>query len=119
MSATGVDPVLAALLAVVADLEANLEATVVAIERAKEIAELRRQGKAYREITDATGRPLVIRLIAENLVRLQTSGAVLRFEQAKALHDEGLTMEEIGGLFGVSRQRVSAILKGRGRSRSS
>lgn len=117
MSATGADPVLAALTAVVADLEANLEATVIAIERAKEIAELRRQGQAYREITDATGRPLVIRLITENLARLQSSGAALRFEQAKALHDEGLTMEEIGGLFGVSRQRVSAILSSGRRTR--
>ena len=31
--------------------------------------------------------------------------------EARALHDEGLTMAEIAALFGVSRQRVSALLR--------
>ncbi len=108
------DPVLTALEGIVAALESNIEVSRAAIERARLIAELRFQGLAYREIADETGRPLVVEMISENLNRLRTSGAALRRAQAAALHDEGLTMEQIADLFGVTRQRISTILRGDG-----
>ena len=37
----------------------------------------------------------------------------LRRAQAAALHDEGLTMDRIAELFGVTRQRISQILRSR------
>ena len=104
---------LTALESLVSDLERNVEASRLAIERAERIATLRHEGLQYREIVDETGRPLVVELINENMERLRTSGAALRLAQASALHDEGMTMEQIAEVYGVTRQRISAILRGR------
>lgn len=105
------DPVIDALDGLVLALEANLEASQVAIRRASEIRSLRAEGLQFREIVDETGRPMVVQLISENLERLSERGAALRRAQAAVLHSEGLTMDQIARLFGVSRQRISAILK--------
>lgn len=106
-----VDPVLQALDGLVADLESNIEASRQAIARATRIRGLRAQDLAYRDIADETGKPLVVELITENIDRLRTSGAALRRAHARALHEEGLTMDQIAELFGVTRQRISAILQ--------
>jgi hypothetical protein len=45
------------------------------------------------------------------LETLQTISSRLRQAEARALRFEGLTMEAIGAMFGVTRQRVSALLK--------
>lgn len=112
MVAQGVnDPVLDALERLVSDLRENIDSNTAAIARARTIADMRSRGLPYRQIADETGRPLVVELITENLERLRMSGAELRRAQAEALHDEGLTMGEIAELFGVTRQRVSAILR--------
>lgn len=105
------DPVSTALSSLVRTLEQNIEASRAVIDRAARIQELRARGLGYREIAAATGRPLVVETVTENLERLRRSGAALRRAQARALHDEGLTMEQIAELFGVTRQRVSAILR--------
>lgn len=55
--------------------------------------------------------PLVVELITANIESLQTIGSKVRQAEARALRAEGLTMEEIAGLFGVSRQRISALLR--------
>ena len=47
----------------------------------------------------------------DNLVALVDAGSRLRRAEARALHVEGMTMEQIADLFGVTRQRVSALLK--------
>ncbi len=41
------------------------------------------------------------------------SGSRWRREEARALHDEGVTMDRIAALFGVTRQRVSQLLRER------
>ncbi len=92
-------------------LNQNVEASQLAIKRAKTIEKLRAQGLAYRDIADETGAPLVVQLVTENLDRLRVHGAQLRQAQAAALHEEGLTMDQIAGLFGVTRQRISALLQ--------
>ena len=50
-------------------------------------------------------------MITENIDTLHGIGARLRAAQAQALRDEGLTIAAIADLFGVTRQRVSALLK--------
>jgi transcriptional regulator with XRE-family HTH domain len=42
---------------------------------------------------------------------LDTLGADVRRAEARALYEEGLTMEQIAEHFGVTRQRVSALLR--------
>ncbi len=105
------DEVLVALDSLIRDLEENIEASHQAIRLADQIRALRRQGHSYTRILDETGRPLVVELITENLERLQTSGASVRQAHAAALHAEGMTMDQIADLFGVTRQRISAVIR--------
>lgn len=105
------DEVLAALDSLVAALGRNVEASEQAIEQARTISQLRSRGLPYRDIIDEAGSPLVVQLVTENLERLRVYGAQLRQTQAAALHEEGMTMEEIAAVFGVTRQRISALLR--------
>lgn len=88
------------------------------IERAKlikrRVTNLRRQvekGIPLAEIVAATPNPIVVELITENIEALQSVGSRVRWAQATALRSEGLSITAIAGLFGVTRQRVSALLK--------
>ena len=100
------------------DLERALEANarrMAKIER--RIAEIRRQrsaGRSYREIVEGTEGDLSVKLIAEVTQSLDEVGARVRRTEALALHREGMTMDEIAGKFGVTRQRVSALLRDAG-----
>lgn len=105
------DHVIIALKDLEQALEDNIAASRAAIERIRELHDLRIRGLDYRDIADKLGRPMVVETISANLERLRTKGAALRRAQAQALHDEGLTMEQIAALFGVTRQRISAILR--------
>ena len=55
--------------------------------------------------------PLLVQLLTRTTNLLHSYGNRVRRTEAKALHDEGMTMDEIASLFGVSRQRVSALLR--------
>jgi hypothetical protein len=84
------------------DLEDALDANARRMARIRRrIAEIRRQrsaGRSYREIVETTKGDLSVRLITETT-------------EALALHREGMTMEEIAEKFGVTRQRISALLR--------
>jgi hypothetical protein len=101
-----------AALAVVED--AVSQASEIArsiIERAEHIRVMRRAGMPYREIVPNEERPLIVELLTANLELLAGVGSRLRRAEARALYDEGLTMDEIATLFGVSRQRVAVLLR--------
>ncbi len=55
--------------------------------------------------------PRIVEMLSLNMAALETRGADFRVAQARSLHDEGMTMDVIGELFGVSRQRISALLR--------
>ena len=42
--------------------------------------------------------------------KLSDAGARFRRAQARALHDEGMTMDEIAKVFGCTRQRISTLI---------
>ena len=94
-----------------AALDANLEAAQEIRRRIDRFVAARAEGRSYRDIVTGEPRPLIVELVTGKLERLATVGSTLRRAEAAALHDEGLTMEAIAELFGVSRQRVSALLK--------
>ena len=100
------------------DLERALEANARRMAQIKRrIAEIRRQrsaGRSYREIVEATKGDLSVQLITEAKQALDEFGARVRREEALALYGEGMTMEEIAEKFGVTRQRVSALLRDAG-----
>ena len=100
------------------DFERALEANARRMAQIKRrIAEIRRQrsaGRSYREIVEATKGDLSVQLITEAKQALDEFGARVRREEALALYGEGMTMEEIAEKFGVTRQRVSALLRDAG-----
>jgi DNA-directed RNA polymerase sigma subunit (sigma70/sigma32) len=100
------------------DLERTLDDNAQRMAQIKRrITEIRRQrsaGRSYREIVEATQEDLSVQLITEATQALDGVGARVRRTEALALHREGMTMEEIAEQFGVTRQRVSALLRDAG-----
>lgn len=105
------DTVLTALDELCVALEQNTRNAERIRERAQAIHDARENGLPYREIVTAENRPLVVELVTDSFDRLATAGSRLRRAEAAALHDEGMSMEAIAELFGVTRQRVSELLK--------
>jgi transcriptional regulator with XRE-family HTH domain len=99
-------------------LERTLTANAQRMAQIKRrIAEIRRQrsaGRSYREIVEATQGDLSVQLITEATQAMDEVGARVRRTEALALHRDGMTMEEIAEKFGVTRQRVSALLRDAG-----
>lgn len=98
-------------------LEELSDATDANIARARQIKRritaLRRQVAGETPLADIVrneARPLIVELITENILTLQSVGAGLRWSEANALKQEGLSVADIARLFGVSRQRISALL---------
>lgn len=114
------DPVIEALDTVVDALRENARVNQAAVRQARDLIQMRDRGLSWRQILGNGSHPLIVEMLTDNLERIQTAGSQLRRESAAALHDEGATMEEIGALFGVSRQRVSSLLAsgGTGRTRA-
>ena len=80
----------------------------------KRIAQLRRsraKGASYTELVSDGDSPLIVQLLTESSKALDSSGSNVRRAEAQALHAEGMTMEQIAERFGVTRQRVSTLLR--------
>jgi DNA-binding transcriptional regulator GbsR (MarR family) len=98
-----------------ADLEGALDESKEMTERMKErIREIRRvhaEGRPLPEIVANEQAPLIVQLLTQSTNLLHSYGNRVRRTEARALHREGMTMDEIAKLFGVTRQRVSALLR--------
>jgi DNA-directed RNA polymerase sigma subunit (sigma70/sigma32) len=108
-------------------------------ERAEFLDALRRLDRALDENIDraqrmkrriveletacATGRPIsdvlpeqetqsIPQMLSASGEALQEHGTRFRRTKAQVLHREGMTMEGIARLFGVTRQRISVLLRG-------
>lgn len=68
-------------------------------------------GDPLTDIVESESLPRVPSLITANIEALLDVGATLRKAEAAALRSHGYTMERIAELFGVTRQRVSSILR--------
>jgi hypothetical protein len=79
--------------------------------RAEHLLRERRSGRAWLEIVTREDRPLVVERISTVLASLATAGHAWRREQAAALQRENVSINRIAALFGVTRQRISALLK--------
>ena len=105
----------ATFLEALEELERALERTVDMAERMRtRIVYLREQcqtGRPLHEIVRSEDPPLIVQMLTESANVLHTYGTRVRRTEARALHQEGVTMEEIARLFGVTRQRVSALLR--------
>jgi DNA-directed RNA polymerase sigma subunit (sigma70/sigma32) len=102
-------------MAALDDLDRALDESVEMVERMKQrIVDIRRvhsEGLSLREIVPEEEAPLIVQLLTESTNLLHSYGNRVRRTEARALHREGMTMDEIAKLFGVTRQRVSALLR--------
>ena len=105
------DAFLEALTALEATLADNQERTRLIKKRIAQLRRLRARGASYAEIVATGDGPLLVQLLTESSTALDTSGASVRRAEARALYAEGLTMDQIAEGFGVTRQRVSTLLR--------
>ena len=105
------DAFLKALTALEITLADNHERTKLIKKRITQLRRLRASGASYTEIVATRDGPLLVQLLTESSTALDTSGASVRRAEARALYAEGLTMDQIAEGFGVTRQRVSTLLR--------
>lgn len=106
------DDVLVALDRVVVGLQENARRIEAALARIEEIREQRQSGLSYAEIAEGETGPPVVGLITTSLLALDQVGHSLRASGALALRREGVTTARIAQIFGVSRQRITHLLRG-------
>jgi len=94
-------------------LDDSLEMATRMKQRIKQIRAGQLAGRPLREIIPGEEAPLLVQLLTANTNLLHSYGTRVRRTEARALHGEGMTMDEIAKLFGVTRQRVSALLRER------
>ncbi len=97
-----------AMIDVVRQIAERLESAEAQAER---IIDMRSAGRPYREIIASAQRPLLVQIATMDLEAIAAAGTRLRRISARALRDEGMTIDQIAKEFGVSRQRVSRLLR--------
>lgn len=107
------DPAALALENLVTELDACIAELRHARTRSQNLLEKRRSGRPWLEVVTGEARPLVVESISTVLASLATAGHAWRLEQASALQREDVSINRIAALFGVTRQRISALLRER------
>ena len=107
------DPAANALANLVTELDACIAELQHARIRSENLLQKRRSGRPWLEIVTGEARPLVVESISTVLGSLATAGHAWRREQASALQAEDVSINRIAALFGVTRQRISALLRER------
>ena len=100
-----------ALADLVTELDRCVDELMQARARAENLLLERRSGRAWLEIVTNETRPLIVERISTVLASLSAAGSLWRREQAAALQAEKVSINRIAALFGVTRQRISALLK--------
>jgi hypothetical protein len=109
--ATPADPATAALERLVAELDSSIAELDQARTRADALLRQRRTGRAWLEVVTGESRPLIVESVSSVLSRLSGAGHDWRREQALALRRESVSINRIAALFGVTRQRISALVR--------
>lgn len=111
MASKDVDAFMEALDELDRALDRSIAMTGRMKERIEELRKTRAEGRPLRETVPEEQTPLLVQLLTETTSMLQSYGNRVRRTEARALHGEGMTMDQIAALFGVTRQRVSALLR--------
>ena len=107
------DPAHRALEQLVAELDKCAAELDRARTRAGVLLRERAAGRPWLDVVTSESRPLVVESISTVLGALATAGHAERLEQAAALRAEQVSINRIAALFGVTRQRISALLRER------
>ena len=110
------DPAEGALTALLGELDTCIAQLEHARLRAERLLEHRRADRPWTEVVTQESRPRVVESISAVMASLATAGHAWRREQALALHQEDVSINRIAALFGVTRQRISALLRESGQA---
>jgi transcriptional regulator with XRE-family HTH domain len=110
----GSDPVLEATNALAVALRANVAAAMAVLDRIDVFRENRAAGVPYSELFEqpVEESSSVVEMLAANQERLAAAGAPFRRALANQMVLEGYSQAHIAKRFGVSRQRIAALLAG-------
>ena len=112
-SAEPQDSAVEALHKLTDEIDRSLEELQHARRQAEALLMARQSGRDWREVVGDEARPIVLETISAVLGALSTVGGAWRRQQIKALASEGVSINQIAALFGVTRQRISALLRER------
>lgn len=110
-AATPPDAATNALEDLIAELKVCIDGLEQALRRAEQLRQQRRSGQPWLDIVSRETRPLIVERITHTLDSLTTTGSRWRREQACALLAEGVSINRIAALFGVTRQRISTLVR--------
>ena len=110
------DPAVRALTELLTVLDTCMTELQGARSRAEKLLDERQTGRAWLDIVTAESRPLVVEQISSVMASLASAGGAWRREQAHALASEQVSINRIAAMFGVTRQRISALLRERART---
>lgn len=102
-----------ALVSIEQALSDNVERGIEVQRRVQEFHEQLTDGRSVHELISEEDSPRAVEMLTHNMTTLETVGSEFRANLAHALREEGLTIEAIADLFGVTRQRISALLRQR------
>ena len=102
-----------ALTELIRGIDSSIDELRQARTRAEKLLAERGSGRSWLAIVTAESRPLIVEQVSSVLARLAAAGSAWRREQAAALHAENVSINRIAALFGVTRQRISALLQER------
>ena len=100
-----------ALADLVTELDRCVDELLQSRARAETLLRRRQSGEQWLEIVTTESRPLIVERISTVLASLSAAGHTWRREQAAALQGEQISINRIAALFGVTRQRISALLR--------
>ena len=103
--------VLAAVDGLATAVEENAEDERRLVRRLRELREGRAEGRSWLDLLGPDERPGVLGLTGRIIGRLTDAGGTLRRALAMGLRLEGATISTIAERFGVSHQRISALLR--------
>jgi hypothetical protein len=93
-------------------LEADRDCAELALAKSDELLRRSDEGRSWEDILFSEEEPRLIEMLTDSLQAIMQASSRLRRAEAQALYRSGATMERIADLFGVTRQRVSHLLKG-------
>jgi chromosome segregation ATPase len=108
------DELLSTLAEVETEVEQSEEALREVKHRARFLRRERSRGRPVRQLLREEPRPRSMELLASATERLRSASARLRRSKMRSLRAEGASVNEIAELFGVTHQRVSALLRANG-----
>lgn len=69
-------------------------------------------GLPLSAVVESETQPLIVQSVRDTSTRFVDAFSKFQRAEARALYREGMTMETIANLFGVSRQRIASLLAG-------